>query len=153
MSEHKNYHARIRQVEGFRFEVTFDGHPSKITITVDEPPPLGSGDGPNAAQLLGAATVNCLASSLLLCLHKTHASVSGMSGSVTTKTAKDEAGRFRITGIDVHLVPAIGDSDAGRLQRCRGLCEDYCIVTNSLRKGVPIDVTVEAPTEESGKRG
>jgi len=33
-------------------------------------------------------------------------------------------------------------ADAGRLERCERLFEDFCIVTASIRQGIPVKVRV-----------
>jgi hypothetical protein len=36
-----------------------------------------------------------------------------------------------------------------RLTRCEGLFEDFCIVTESLRRGIPVAVTVKTRQDVS----
>ena len=56
---------------------------------------------------------------------------------------RDENGKLRITGIDVELAPDVADEDTPRLGRCENLFEDFCIVTQSVRRGIPVNVTVK----------
>ena len=35
------------------------------------------------------------------------------------------------------------DEDTPRLGRCENLFEDFCIVTQSVRRGIPVNVTVK----------
>jgi uncharacterized OsmC-like protein len=109
---------------------------------MDEPAPLGGSAGPNATDLLAAAVGNCLAASLLLCLQKSHASIETMSATVTAHIDRNDRGRLRIVGLDVDIDPRLGADDAAKLERCRGLFEDYCMVSASVRQGIPIDVRV-----------
>ena len=59
---------------GYEFQVDFrqDAVPP---LTVDEPPPLGEGHGPNPARLLAAAVVDCLAASFLHCMRRSRIAV------------------------------------------------------------------------------
>ena len=47
----------------YEMEVDF-GLPGVDTLTVDEPLPLGGGEGPNPARLLAAAVGSCMSASL-----------------------------------------------------------------------------------------
>ena len=42
----------------------------------------------------------------------------------------------------MELDPAIAVADREKAQRCLSLFEDYCTVTQSVREGFPINVTV-----------
>jgi organic hydroperoxide reductase OsmC/OhrA len=109
---------------------------------MDEPPPLGEGRGPNAARILGAAIGHCLSASLLFCLKKTRVEVSAMETKVTGTVERNEKGRLRIGTIRVQLSPEIAREDRVRIGRCLEMFEDYCIVTQSVRKGIEVDVQV-----------
>jgi hypothetical protein len=58
---------------------------------------------------------------------------------------RNEKGRFRISRIDVELMPEVADGDRARLVRCEQLFEDFCIVTESVRQGIPVNVSVAEP--------
>ena len=130
-------------LDGYRFDVDLgaDGVP---TLRVDEPPPLGAGDGPNAARLLAAAVGDCLSSSALFCLRKARIEVRGLKTTVRTTLGRNEAGRVRIRRMDVSLRPEVAPEDRDRMGRCLDLFEDFCMVTESVRAGIPVDVTVDA---------
>ena len=150
MSEHIVHHVTLSLAQGFEFVASFDDLPERPEVCLDEPKPLGESKGPNAAALLAAAAGNCLAASLLLCLQKSRASVGGMHAKVAAHVGRNEMGRLRISHIDVELEPELGEDDLARFERCSGLFEDFCVVTQSLRTGVPVNVTLkhrkEAPT-------
>ncbi len=46
--------------------------------------------------------------------------------------------------IRVKLAPDVAPEDRDRMERCLELYEDFCIVTESVRNGIPISVEVEA---------
>ena len=141
MSEERSHHATVRLARGYEFVGEFNDLPGAPAILLDEPPPLGDARGPSAVAVLGAAIGNCLATSLTHCLRRARADVQGMTAEVTTNVARDDRGRFRITGIDVELSPDVGD-DKG-LERCSELFEDFCTVTASVRQGIPVRVSVK----------
>ena len=137
------HRATVTREEGFLFRAEFDASPGAPPLRLDEPPPLGQAKGPNAADVLAAAVGNCLSASLLMCLQKSRADVSGLTTSATVRMERNEAGRLRIAGIEVEIDAALGTGDAAKLERCRGLFEDFCTVTASVRQGIPVHVTVK----------
>jgi organic hydroperoxide reductase OsmC/OhrA len=147
MADHPVHHVTLDLTDGFEFVATFDDVPERPTFRLDEPAPLGAGHGPNAAALLAAATGNCLASSLLFCLQKSRASVGGLKAQVSAHITRNDDGRLRISHINVELEPDLQGDDLARLERCSALFEDFCIVTQSLRKGVPVNVTLKPRRE------
>jgi uncharacterized OsmC-like protein len=135
-------HVVVSRTQNYEYTARFDTASGPVRVTLDEAPPLGAGAGPNPAALLSAAVGHCLAASLQFCLEKSHARVDRLEARVTTHVARNEAGRFRIVRIDVELVPGVADADAHRLIRCEDLFEDFCIVTESVRHGIPVNVRV-----------
>jgi uncharacterized OsmC-like protein len=145
MSEQTSHHITVRLFRKHQFTAEFNDVENSPVMLFDEPPPLGSGRAPNAAAVLGAAVGNCLAASLAFCLRKVRLEVDGLTAHVTTHVVRNEQGRFRIGGIDVELAPELHDSDPVRLERCEQLFEDFCVVTASVRQGIPVTVTVKEP--------
>ena len=82
-----------------------------------------------------------------LCLRKARLDVLDLTADVVTHVARNENGRFRVSSIDVELKPQLTEADAARFKRCEALFEDYCIVTESVRHGIPVNVTIDAPAE------
>jgi uncharacterized OsmC-like protein len=128
--------------DGYRFEADFL-QPGVPVLLLDEPEPLGEGRGPNATRLLAAAVGNCLSASALFCLRKARVPVTGMRTGVRATLARNEAGRIRVAGIRVSIEADVPDEDKARSARCIDLFEDFCLVTESVRAGVPVDVEVE----------
>ena len=143
MATDRDQHVTLTLARGYEFIAEFPGLPEPMSIQLDEPAPLGADRGPSAAAMLGAAVGNCLAASLTFCLRKARATVDGMTARVTTHVARTDTGKFRISGIDVELVPEVDDADAAKLDRCDQLFEDFCIVTASVRRGIDVNVTVK----------
>jgi uncharacterized OsmC-like protein len=143
--------AHVQFVDGYRFTATFPDVPGADPITLDEAAPLGTGAGPTPAGLLAAAVGGCLSASLTLCLNKAHLEPDAVNAHVTARMARNESGRLRIEGIDVELTPCFSTADHGRFDRCQALYEDFCIVTESVRRGIPVNVRI-ARCGEDAKR-
>lgn len=142
MSYAQSHHVSIELAHDYQFIVRFDDVEGMPTLVCDEPPPLGNGDGPTAADVLGAAVGNCLSASLAFCLKKAHVELRRLSARVTTHVTRNEKGRMRIAGIDVELDPELGEGSAGQ-KRCEELFEDFCTVTASVRHGIPVSVALK----------
>ena len=142
MSENLHFSVELEQREGYEFVVRFD-HPKGSELLLDEPPPLGSEQGPNATRLIAAAVANCLSASLVFCLRGKFRQNPGPIRAMATGTLeRNEKGRFRIAGIDVVLSLAEGKESIPHLDRCLEQFEDFCIVTQSVRRGIPVSVKV-----------
>jgi uncharacterized OsmC-like protein len=137
--------------DGYRFLVDF-AQPGVPPLLLDEPEPLGDGDGPNAARVLAAAVGNCLSASALYCLRRARIDVQGMRTTVSASLYRNEAGRVRLGGIEVRIVPVVDAAEHGRMRRCLELFEDFCVVTQSVRSGIAVDVSVE-PIAQAASAG
>ncbi len=132
---------RVSRQEGYRFNVEFDlaGVPG---LQLDEPAPLGEGSGPNASRLLAASVANCLAASLLFCLNKFKQDPQGVVATVRGRLARNDKGRLRIGGFDVDIRI---EGSVERLAHCAEQFEEFCVVTDSVRRGIPVNVRVLDP--------
>jgi uncharacterized OsmC-like protein len=139
----------MEQIADFEFRVRFD-NPNHADLDLDEPTPLGKDRAPNAARVLAAAIGNCLSASFLFCARKSKVDLGLMETRVKAQIARTEKGRLRIAGIEVEIDPRVADADKQRALRCLELFEDYCLVTQSVRQGIPIQVTVKG-FEEAGR--
>ena len=130
----------LEQGEGYDFRVKFDW-PEVPELLLDEPEPLGGKHGPNAARLVAAAVANCLSASLVFCLKtKFKGDPKPIRSRVSGHLAKNERGRFRIAGFDVTIDLGDAVGDIPNMDRCREQFEDFCIVTESIRRGIPVNV-------------
>lgn len=130
----------------FRFLADFD-QPAVPGLLMDEPAPLGDGAGPNAARVLAAAVGNCLSASALFCLQRARIDVRGMRTTVSATMERNDAGRLRIDALRVRLEPVVGEQDRLRMRRCLEIFEDFCVVTQSVRAGIDVDVSVAPRTD------
>jgi uncharacterized OsmC-like protein len=141
-SEQKVFITQLNRVKDYQFNVEFD-LPGMPDLATDEAEPLGKNAGPNPSRLLSAAVGNCLSSSLLFCLSKARVDVEDLKASVETVMRRNEKGRWRIAGLKVKLHPIIRAEDVSRSKRCLEVYEDFCIVTESVRKGIEVKVDIE----------
>lgn len=144
MSGDRSYRVTVSLARGYEFVAEFPDVPGAPAVRFDEPAPLGDDRAPNAAAVLGAAVGNCLAASLAFCLRKSRVDVEDLTAHVVAHVNRNDSGKFRITGIDVELTPEIDPAGSARLDRCEHLFEDFCIVTESVRQGIPVNVKVVA---------
>lgn len=148
--ETRGFALDVDLIDAYRQRVDF-GLPGVPPLDVDEPPPLGALAGPNPARVLGAALASCLGASLLFCLRRARIEVHGLHTHVAGTVARNERGRLRIGRIQIRLEPAVAPEDLPRMARCLELFEDFCVVTASVRPGVPVDVQV-APVVPGASR-
>ena len=142
MSEEKTFRIEVNREKDFVFVADF-GLDGVEPLVMDEPEPLGTESGPNASRLLAAAMGNCLSASLLFCLRKSRVDVSGMRATVECITARNEGERWRIREMNVVISPGVAEVDRGKLERCVGIFEGFCIVSQSVEEGIPIRVDVQ----------
>ncbi len=137
--EEETFRVSMEMVEGYRFRIDMN---SAQEIFMDEPKPLGSGNYPNAGKFLAAAVGNCLCESLSFCVRRTHTEMLSIRAEVFSKMERNDRGRLRITHIKVTLHPEL--SDPSKLKLCQEIYEDFCIVSQSVKAGIPIDVEIIA---------
>ena len=142
MSEAMSFDLELEQLSGYEFKVKFD-NPQFSELRLDEPAPLGSDKGPNAARLIAAAVANCLSASLLFCLSgKFRQPIAPLRTRVHAELARNDKGRVRIGRMDVTIRLAEAVDDIAHAQRCFAQFEDFCVVTESVRHGIPVGVRV-----------
>jgi uncharacterized OsmC-like protein len=132
---------QVEQVEGFEFRVKFDKE-QFAPLRLDEPAPLGRDLAPNASRILAAAIGNCLAASLVFCLQKAKTEAHGVSAEVSVEIVRSETRRLRIGKVDVTLHTKL-PADHPALTSCLSTFEDFCIVTQSVRRGIDVAVRVQ----------
>lgn len=132
---------RLKLLEGYKSLVQFDleGIPN---LLVDEPKPIGDGEGPNPTRLLSAAIGHCLTSSLVFCLNKGRVKIKELETTVNLSTARNEENRLRVNKMDVEISLDVDEEDRERIPRCLEIFENYCTVSSSVRKGIEINVKI-----------
>jgi organic hydroperoxide reductase OsmC/OhrA len=141
MSEIHPHPVNLRLVAKYRVMADFPEVSGTPSLLFDEGPPVGDGQGPNAAMVLGAAIGDCLTATLVNCLSRAHVKVDALTATVVTRVARNQAGRYRISGIEVELSPTVPRGERAGLERCQAVFQDYCTVTESVREGIPVTVS------------
>lgn len=134
-------HAHFAYKGGYKFEITFDELPTARVMS-DEPAPTGESAGPSASMMLSSAVGHCLSSSLLFCLEKSRVKTKDLTTDVETVMSKNDKGRWRVKDIKVKMKPTVDAIDENKLERCKGMFQDFCIVSASVREGIKIDVEI-----------
>lgn len=133
----------ITRQEGLRFLVEFG--PQYPTMIADEPEPAGHDSGPSPQHLLAAAIANCLSASLAFACGKYHEDPGELTATVTCRTGRNERNRVRVTGIEAAITLGAAPAMLPHLERALASFEDFCTVTESVRQGIPVSVSVFSP--------
>ena len=100
--------------------------------------------GPNPAMLLALAILGCLEASFTFCLQKKNFTLEDISGRAEIVTGRNEKGFWRVKRINVTINPKIDDPIMRkRADQCRKMFEQYCIVTQSVRNGIEVNVDLD----------
>lgn len=135
-----NVLASLRLVENYRFEIDFGTFGNLVS---DEPEPLGSGEGPNPERLLASAVANCLCASLLFAVRKFKGEPKGLHATVRADMTRVNK-RSRIEKLLVEIsLDGGGEGDLPHMARALEQFEDFCVVTQSVRSGIPVQVAVK----------
>jgi len=129
------------QRSDYRFEAHFDNAAVPALVT-DERAPLGGDAGPNPSRLIATAVANCLAASLLFAMRKFGNEPGPLRVLATASITRNAEKRLRIGRIAVDLNLGVMASEVGMLDRILGQFEEFCIVTQSVRAAIPVDVRV-----------
>lgn len=130
----------LEQVNGFQFRALFgDGLPE---WHIDEPEPIGTNTGPTPEQLLASAAGYCLTASLSFALGKFRQETGVMTTHAEAITGRNEEGRKRVAGIHVTITLGKPEASFTQLERALAQFENFCVVAASIRKGIPVRVTV-----------
>lgn len=141
MSTEQPIRVTLEQEDGFAFRIRFDDA-ALAPLLSDEPAPLGEGRGPNPARLLLAAIANCLSASLLFALRKYRNTPGTLRAEIVATPMRNADGRWRIPKAFVELRLAEGGEAHAQLDRILAQFEQFCIVTQSVREGIEVEVTV-----------
>jgi len=144
MTENPTFALTLERIQNYEFKVRFDWD-HLPPLLVDEAEPLGQRRGPNPSRLLAVAVGDCLSASLLFCLQKAKMDVKNIKTKVKGELTRNEKNRLRVGKIDVVIMVELTDGQYDRINRCLDLFEDYCVVTASVRKGIPVSVVVTDP--------
>ena len=118
---------------------TLKGSARSHSVLIDRPVAKGGEDrGPLGGEYLLLALGGCFMSNLLAALRARDAPISDLRVTVngTIETAPDRFTALALTIAATH-------QDAELMQKLVAMAERSCIVTNTLKSGVPIALTIE----------
>jgi uncharacterized OsmC-like protein len=99
--------------------------------------------GPNPTRMLGLALLGCLSASFIFCLKKKEMTLDELKAEAEIRLHRNEKGFWRVKKIDVDITAQMDDpSVLKRAKLCKKMFEQYCIVTQSVRNGIDVDVNV-----------
>ncbi len=107
--------------------------------------------GPNPSRLLALGVLGCLSASFIFCLKKRNFKVDDFQSEAEITINRNEQGFWRVKKIDVSIKPKIENPEAlKRAKQCLkstkdgiSFFEQYCIVTQSVRDGVEVNVNID----------
>lgn len=137
-TESPQFSVQLTLMEGYKFLLDFGDMGQLFS---DEPAPLGLGEGPNPARLLAASVANCLAASLVFAIRKFKEEPGTVSATVKGALERQE-GRWRIGRLNVVLQLGNSSDAMPHLERALAQFENFCVVTQSVRHGIAVDVQV-----------
>lgn len=136
----KTIRIELSQRHDYRFDIAFGG--DAPVLTSDEPAPLGAGLGPSPVQLLCAAVGNCLSDSLLFAFRKFKQVPEPIRCEVTAEVGRNDDNRLRVLHMDVQLHVGVAHTALEQVERVLEQFEEFCTVTQSVRQGIPVTVSV-----------
>ncbi len=141
MADNDEIHLQLEQEGPYAFKVSFEDD-AVAALHTDEPAPLGSGRGPNPSALLLAGVANCLAASLVFALRKFRNEPAPIRVRISARKERNAQGRWRIPRAQVTLTLADKAAALEHFERALAQFEQFCIVTQSVRDGIAVDVRV-----------
>ena len=141
MSIEQPIRVTLEQEEGYAFRIRFDDNALEPLLG-DETAPLGEGRGPNPSRILLAAIANCLSASLLFALRKYKNTPGALHAEITATPMRNAEGRWRIPQAFVEIRLAEGGEAHAQLDRILAQFEEFCVVTQSVRQGINVEVRV-----------
>jgi len=142
MDAEGHFEIELRHQGDYRFVVQFD-KPAIPRLITDEGAPIGADAGPSPTQLLGTAVANCLSASLLFALRKYKNEPGMLRTLARIHLGRNEHRRLRVARIEVALHLGVPAAQLQMLERVLAQFEDFCVVTQSVRLSIPVEVRVE----------
>jgi organic hydroperoxide reductase OsmC/OhrA len=140
MSE-EGFSITVEQESDYVFRVIFDDTAAPDLLT-DEPEPLGGGTGPNPSRMLVAAVANCMSASLLFALRKFKNTPGKLVTRATATLGRNQHNRLRVARVDATIQLPDDPDSYHNLDRILQQFEQFCVVTESVRHGVEVSVSV-----------
>jgi organic hydroperoxide reductase OsmC/OhrA len=148
--DQRHFAVTIKHQERYQFlsQAHEDGRLHGDPYLSDEPDPVGDAAGPATPALLGSALGHCLSAALLEALRHAHLPVLDCETEAVAVVEPNEEGNPRINRVDVVIRPKLGE-DSPRKDRCASIFENYCTVTQSVTRGIQVNVDVQFEIDET----
>ncbi|MFB0561826.1 MAG: OsmC family protein [Candidatus Lokiarchaeia archaeon] len=131
----------LKWLGGLKYDIHIRGKHQFVVDASSETE--GNDEAPAPVDLVTAAVGSCLASSFTFCASKVKAELTGLTVTANAEISRVE-GYLRVTNIDVILNPQFKEEDTTKRQdRCVAIFRNYCTVTESVTRGIPVNVTVK----------
>ncbi len=131
---------QLRQVSASTSEATIGRH----SVLIDRPTAKGGTDmGPMGGELFLASAGGCFMSNLLAAVRARETNVSGVLIELTGSISDDAPARF--VKIDLHVSAESGDRES--LEKLVEIADRGCIMMNTLRSALEIQINIEAHSE------
>ncbi len=141
MTEETSFSVNLEQQQDYRFKLEFDWD-NVAPLVLDSSPPLGDASGPDAERILAGAAAYCLTASLLFCMRKFKQSPGKLRTEASGTLVRNERGRLRVGKLAVRLYLSEQVGQIAHFDRCAKQFEDFCVVTDSIRHGIPVQVEI-----------
>lgn len=141
MTEETSFNVNLEQLQDYRFVLGFDWD-NVAPLALDSAPPLGHCTGPDAERILAGAVAYCLTASLLFCMRKFRQNPGKLRTEVSGVLVRNERGRLRVGRLAVRLHLSEQVEQIAYFDRCIRQFEDFCVVTDSVRHGIPVHVEI-----------
>ncbi|MEK7258542.1 MAG: OsmC family protein [Pseudomonadota bacterium] len=128
----------LKLLENYLFQIDFGEFGNLLS---DEPEPLGGGEGPSPAGLLAASVANCLSASLLYALRRHKEDPGELTATITGRFGRVEK-FLRVTHFDVQIRLGTSKEALPSLEGAVAQFENYCTVTQSVRRGIEVDIEI-----------
>lgn len=136
--------------------VAFTAKARQFTMQLDEPEDFhGTDTGPSSAEYLGTSIGGCLGTSFAYCAKHVDLPIDAIKVTVDVELHHEDGdassgkGPLRIVGIKADMAVTLqNDEDADVLDLCIESFKKYCVVTQSVIRGIPVDVKI---TKEARK--
>ncbi|NMC07262.1 MAG: OsmC family protein [Candidatus Lokiarchaeota archaeon] len=131
--------------------IAFTATARQFSLQIDEPETFhGADTGPSAAEYLAIGVGGCLGTSFAHCARQVDLPIASIKVIVDVDMhhgGEDRTRPLRITGMATELVVTLKDeSDMDVFDLCVESFKKYCVVTQSVISGIPVDVKVTRAT-------
>ncbi|MGV9173528.1 MAG: OsmC family protein [Promethearchaeia archaeon] len=116
-------------------------------IHMDEPESFhGTNKGPSPVEYFLLGIGGCMASTFVFCCQKNEIEIHDISitidGQLTHREDRENLLQFQKIEGYIMFIPKHGEQNKQAIKQCINDFQKYCVVSNSLRQGIPLSVNV-----------